>query len=84
MPSDIPGTTARRTPSSRASAVRERFARRADPEALKRTLRQTFGIRQLRAGQEQVIANVLKGRDTLAIMPTGAGISPARRWSCRR
>src|SRR5881227_1926443 len=39
------------------------------------TLRQIFGIRQLRSGQEQVIANVLKGKDTLAIMPTGAGKS---------
>jgi len=49
--------------------------RRADARALKRTLRQTFGIESLRGDQEQVIARVLDGRDTLAIMPTGAGKS---------
>ena len=42
---------------------------------LQRALRQTFGIRQLREGQEAVIRNVLEGRPTLAIMPTGAGKS---------
>ncbi len=41
----------------------------------KRILRQTFGLRQLRPGQREVIENVLSGRDTLAIMPTGAGKS---------
>ena len=40
-----------------------------------RVLRQTFGLKHLRAGQEQVIANVLAGRPTLALMPTGAGKS---------
>jgi ATP-dependent DNA helicase RecQ len=75
MPVNFSGAAGRRTQSSRNTVGRERFARRADPESLKRTLRQTFGIRQLRAGQEQVIANVLKGKDTLAIMPTGAGKS---------
>jgi len=74
MPVNLSGAAARRSQASRTS-MRERFARRADPESLKRTLRQTFGIRQLRAGQEEVIANVLRGRDTLAIMPTGAGKS---------
>ncbi len=34
-----------------------------------------FGLEQLRAGQEAVIANVLARRPTLAIMPTGAGKS---------
>jgi superfamily II DNA helicase RecQ len=74
MPANFSGAAARRT-DSRTSTMRDRFSRRADPESLKRTLRQTFGIRQLRAGQEQVIANVLQGHDTLAIMPTGAGKS---------
>jgi len=49
--------------------------RRADARALKRTLSQTFGIENLRGDQEQVIARVLDGRDTLAVMPTGAGKS---------
>jgi ATP-dependent DNA helicase RecQ len=42
---------------------------------LLRTLRKTFGLRSLREGQEAVIASVLAGRPTLAVMPTGAGKS---------
>ena len=38
-------------------------------------LRRDFGHAALRPGQAAVIANVLAGRDTLAIMPTGAGKS---------
>jgi ATP-dependent DNA helicase RecQ len=37
--------------------------------------RRVFGVELLRPGQQQVIDNVLKGRDTLAIMPTGSGKS---------
>jgi ATP-dependent DNA helicase RecQ len=48
---------------------------RPDAQRLHRTLRKTFGFEALRPGQEAVIANVLDGRDTLAIMPTGAGKS---------
>ena len=47
----------------------------AQRAALHRTLRRVFGLEQLRAGQEAVIANVLARRSTLAIMPTGAGKS---------
>jgi ATP-dependent DNA helicase RecQ len=50
-------------------------ARRPEARDLERTLRRTFGIRTLRSGQEPVIARVLRGKDTLAIMPTGAGKS---------
>jgi ATP-dependent DNA helicase RecQ len=42
---------------------------------LKRTLRHRFGLEELRPGQEAVIRSVLAGRDTLAIMPAGAGKS---------
>jgi ATP-dependent DNA helicase RecQ len=42
---------------------------------LRRALRRTFGFRELREGQEEVIRSILAGRDTLAIMPTGAGKS---------
>jgi len=45
------------------------------PAALRRSLRDTFGLAELRAGQHDVISRVLAGRDTLAIMPTGAGKS---------
>jgi ATP-dependent DNA helicase RecQ len=39
------------------------------------TLRATFGFPALRPGQAEVVENVLAGRDTLAIMPTGSGKS---------
>ena len=45
------------------------------PAALRRSLRDIFGLRALRDGQHEVISRVLAGRDTLAIMPTGAGKS---------
>jgi ATP-dependent DNA helicase RecQ len=38
-------------------------------------LRRAFGYDDLRSGQAAVIANVLDGKDTIAIMPTGAGKS---------
>src|SRR5690348_18514145 len=43
-----------------------------------RSLRRTFGLDRLRPGQREVIEAVLHGRDTLAIMPTGAGKSLGR------
>ena len=42
---------------------------------LQRSLRTTFGFEQLRPGQAEVIRGVLQGKDTLAVMPTGAGKS---------
>ena len=38
-------------------------------------MRDVFGHARLRPGQEEVIRSVLEGRDTLAVMPTGAGKS---------
>ncbi|MDA8453609.1 RecQ family ATP-dependent DNA helicase [Acidovorax sp. GBBC 3334] len=38
-------------------------------------LKKSFGLRALRAGQREVIDRVLRGENTLAIMPTGAGKS---------
>ena len=49
--------------------------RRPGIARLKRTLRDTFKLHELRQGQEEVIRSVLEGHDTLAIMPTGAGKS---------
>ena len=42
---------------------------------LRRSLRSTFGFDQLRPGQAEVIRSVMNGKDTLAVMPTGAGKS---------
>jgi ATP-dependent DNA helicase RecQ len=43
-----------------------------DPQTI---LKQTFGFDHFRGVQEQVVGRVLAGRDTLAVMPTGAGKS---------
>ncbi|HYG10387.1 MAG TPA: ATP-dependent DNA helicase RecQ [Pyrinomonadaceae bacterium] len=42
---------------------------------MRRTLRDVFGLEQLRPGQAEVIRSVLEGVNTLAVMPTGAGKS---------
>jgi ATP-dependent DNA helicase RecQ len=42
---------------------------------LRSTLKRVFGLQALRPGQAEVIARVLEGQSTLAIMPTGAGKS---------
>ena len=39
------------------------------------TLKQVFGFDSLRPGQDEVVAAVMRGQDTLAIMPTGKGKS---------
>ena len=38
-------------------------------------LSEYFGHTELRNGQEELIDNILSGRDVLGIMPTGAGKS---------
>lgn len=45
------------------------------PTALKKVLRERFGLESLRDGQAEVIQSVLDGHHTLSIMPTGAGKS---------
>jgi ATP-dependent DNA helicase RecQ len=42
---------------------------------MSRTMSELFGIERLRAGQEDVMRSIVAGRNTLAIMPTGAGKS---------
>ena len=43
--------------------------------ALRKAAKERFGIQQFRSAQREVLAAVFAGRDTLAIMPTGAGKS---------
>jgi ATP-dependent DNA helicase RecQ len=43
--------------------------------ALQRLLKGTFGLSAFRPGQQAIVESVLAGRDTLAIMATGAGKS---------
>ncbi|MEX2527882.1 MAG: ATP-dependent DNA helicase RecQ [Gemmatimonadota bacterium] len=44
-------------------------------EDLHRVLKDAFGFDTFRPGQEEVIRDVLAGRDCIAVMPTGAGKS---------
>ena len=47
----------------------------SDLAAAQRLLRTTFGFEEFRAGQADIVAAVLDGRDVLAVMPTGSGKS---------
>jgi ATP-dependent DNA helicase RecQ len=47
----------------------------SDLAAAQRTLRTTFGFETFRAGQAEIVAAILDGRDVLAVMPTGSGKS---------
>src|SRR5688500_9414957 len=42
---------------------------------LQHTLRKVFNLEGFRPGQQAVISSIMTGRNTLAIMPTGAGKS---------
>ena len=44
-------------------------------KSIKKTLKEVFGYDQFRGQQEAVINNLLAGRDSFVIMPTGAGKS---------
>ncbi len=46
-----------------------------DLAAARRALREVFGYPDFRPGQDDIVAEVLSGRDVLAVMPTGAGKS---------
>ncbi len=54
----------------------EKRTRCATPEdAARGVLRSVFGFEDFRTGQEEVVASVLRGSDTLAVMPTSGGKS---------
>jgi ATP-dependent DNA helicase RecQ len=52
-----------------------RTAHDVSRDALLETLRERFGLEDFRPGQEDIIRAILAGRDTLGVMPTGAGKS---------
>jgi ATP-dependent DNA helicase RecQ len=56
----------------RSIAESLRTAGRASPRAV---LREVFGHREFRPGQEPIIEAMLAGRDCMGVMPTGAGKS---------
>ena len=45
------------------------------PTALAAELKRRFGFDSFRPGQQQIVSDILAGRDVLAIMPTGGGKS---------
>ncbi|TPQ43814.1 RecQ family ATP-dependent DNA helicase [Cupriavidus pinatubonensis] len=45
------------------------------PPDIMEILRDQFGVARLRPGQADVLASVLQGHDTIAVMPTGSGKS---------
>ncbi|HEX2166063.1 MAG TPA: ATP-dependent DNA helicase RecQ [Longimicrobiales bacterium] len=56
-------------------AALRRPAAGASRDVLLDTLRERFGLDEFRPGQEDIIRAILDGRDTLGVMPTGAGKS---------
>jgi ATP-dependent DNA helicase RecQ len=55
-----------------------------DKRTIRRAARRLLGYDELRPGQDDAIASVLQGRDTLAIMPTGWGKSAIYQISAAR
>jgi ATP-dependent DNA helicase RecQ len=60
---------------SLALALREQADRTEHLSKAKGVLKDIFGYRSFRPGQEDIIATVLSGRDCVGVMPTGAGKS---------
>src|SRR4051812_27388105 len=50
-------------------------AARLDSATMRRRLREHFGFRRFRPGQERAVQAAIEGRDTIVIMPTGSGKS---------
>lgn len=51
------------------------FSEKRDMQEAINVLKKYFGYDTFRPGQEQIVRQLLAGRDVLAVMPTGAGKS---------
>ncbi|BDP40144.1 ATP-dependent DNA helicase RecQ [Deinococcus aetherius] len=70
-----PERAARPAPPAPARSATPRGRPTKDMQRAQRIAREVFGYDGLHPAQKEAIASVLKGRDTLAIMPTGSGKS---------
>jgi ATP-dependent DNA helicase RecQ len=61
--------------SSQESGVARRVSKAIQTPAYQTSLRELFGFQAFNPGQEEVVARVMQGEDTLAILATGAGKS---------
>ena len=78
-----------KTVKAKTAAAKKAVAKKATPKkaktsakrhpvgkrALRKLAREVLGLEKLRPGQEEAALSVLSGRDTLLVMPTGAGKS---------
>jgi ATP-dependent DNA helicase RecQ len=62
-------------PAGKLRELVDAQAQDAAPPPSPEELLQRFGLREFRAGQREAVAAALEGRDTLVVMPTGAGKS---------
>jgi ATP-dependent DNA helicase RecQ len=62
-------------PAGELRGLLDAVAQRRDPPPTPEALLERFGLSSFRAGQREAVAAALAGRDTLVVMPTGAGKS---------
>ncbi len=72
---DAEGRAALRGPAAQLRELVDAEARSEQAPPTPEELLERFGLREFRAGQREAVAAALEGRDTLVVMPTGAGKS---------
>ncbi len=72
---DAEGRAALRDPAAQLREMVDAEARSEPAPPTPEELLERFGLREFRAGQREAVAAALEGRDTLVVMPTGAGKS---------
>lgn len=76
-------TNQQTTPTRKLKPKLRRAQKAPSRDRLLRSLRRWFGVESFRAGQRETIEAVLAGRDTLAVLPTGAGKSLTYQFAAR-